>query len=228
VPPHFSETREALHRVAEHVLSPARESVNGKIALRYTFGGFGTPFFGDDTQARVQGAELIVQSRSGERRAPIGSLADAAGFIGVELGKAAETPVEPRAEQLPVDADAATFLGNWYGFVTSVLEQLRAEAGPELDGSRVQLWPEHFDVAVEFGSEADGERAGFGGSPGDPMHPEPYLYVVPWDQTRAEGEAWNSVSFKGAELAYSQLLESSAQRDIALEFFRSRLRLLVG
>src|SRR5579859_7581503 len=46
-------TRLALHRLAEHVISPARRAANGKIGLRYTRGGFGTPFFGEDVQVRV-------------------------------------------------------------------------------------------------------------------------------------------------------------------------------
>jgi hypothetical protein len=228
VPPQLVATREALHRIAEHVLSPARSAANGKIALRYTFGGFGTPYFGDDEQLRVQGDRLVAESRTGERRAAIGTLAEAAAFAGVELGAGGETPVEPRDEPLSVDPAASRFLGDWFGFGCSVLEQLRAEAGPELEASRVQLWPEHFDIAAEFGSEADGERAGFGCSPGDALHAQPYLYVVPWDQSLAEGEAWNSEAFKGAELGYAQLLEAQDPREIALEFFRSRLRLLAG
>jgi hypothetical protein len=62
-------TRIALHRLAEHVVSPARRKANGKIGLRYTRGGFGTPFFGPDLQVRVRGAELVVQDATGERAA---------------------------------------------------------------------------------------------------------------------------------------------------------------
>ncbi|MGH2906582.1 MAG: hypothetical protein ACRDKI_07410 [Solirubrobacterales bacterium] len=199
LPAALIETRLALHRLAENVISPAREKANGKIGLRFTFGGFGTPYFGDDEQLRVQGDRLIRESRAGSSE-----------------------------EQLDVDAAASAFLGDWFGFTCNVLEQLRAEAGPELEASRVQLWPEHFDLATEFGAEADGERAGYGGSPGDELHPEPYLYVVPWDQSHAEGDAWNSEAFKGAELSYAQLLESAAPRELALDFFRSRLQLLAG
>src|SRR5256885_1014850 len=72
-----------------------------------------------------------------------------------------------------VDEDAARCLADWYGFAASVLEQLRAEAPAELEPSRVQLWPEHFDMSVELGPEAAGQRAGFGCSPGDAQHPEP-------------------------------------------------------
>jgi hypothetical protein len=50
LPSTFAATRDALHEVAEQTVSPARAEVNGKIGLRYTRGGFGTPFFGDGAQ----------------------------------------------------------------------------------------------------------------------------------------------------------------------------------
>jgi hypothetical protein len=211
-------TRLALHRLAEHVLTPARQRANGKIALRYVAGGFGTPFFGDDVQVRVAGAELIVDSPRGERRAPLTSLAAAAAHVGV--------PLEIADEPLEVDEAASRFLGDWYGFAASVLEQLRAEAAPELEASRAQLWTEHFDLAVELGAEAAGARAGYGGSPGDEAHPEPYLYVVPWEASRASGDGWNAAGYAGAELSFAELLEAPDQRAAALEFFRGRLRAL--
>ena len=147
-PPSLPATRLALHRLAEHVLTPARQRANGKIALRYVAGGFGTPFFGDDVQVRVEGAELVVDSPRGERRAPLGSLAAAAAHVGM--------PLEVADEPLEVDEAASRFLGDWYGFTTSVLEQLRAEAAPELEASRAQLWTEHFDLAVELGAKDAG------------------------------------------------------------------------
>jgi hypothetical protein len=106
-----------------------------------------------------------------------------------------------------------------------VLEQLRAEALPEWEPSRVQLWPEHFDVAVEIGNEQAELRAALGGSPGDDTHPEPYLYVAPWTAP-PEGELWQAVGFPGAELSYAELLAAPDQRAAALEFFRVRLSAL--
>jgi hypothetical protein len=196
--------------VAEHVLTPARQRVNGKIALRYVAGGFGTPFFGGDVQVRVEGTELVVDSPGGERRAAITSLAAAAAHVGV--------PLEVDDEPLEVDAAASRFLGDWYGFTTSVLEQLRAEAAPGLEASRAQLWTEHFDVATELGANDAGARAGYGGSPGDELHPDPYLYVVPWDAD----------AYPGAELSHSELLEAPDQRAAALDFFRGHLSALTG
>jgi hypothetical protein len=199
LPPSFGETRVALHKVAEAVVSPARKPDN-EIALRYTRGGFGTPFFeqdGMDCQVRVEHGELVRQRGDQEEREPL--------------------PGE-------VDKVAATALGDFYGFACSVLEQLRAD---EADGdpSLVQLWPEHFDIAFELGSERAGQRANFGASPGDDDHDEPYLYVGPWT-AEVSGELWNATGFRGAELRYSELLEAEDQRRAALEFMRERYRAL--
>ena len=199
LPATFADTRKLLHEVAEAIVSPARQPAS-EIALRYTRGGFGTPFYeqdGADCQVRVEHGELVRQRENEETREP-----------------------------LPGDVDpaATTALGDFYGFACSVLEQLRAD---EADGdpSLVQLWPEHFDIAFELGSEAAGKRANFGASPGDDEHPEPYLYVGPWS-AEVSGELWNATGFKGAELAYSELLAAANQRETALEFMRERYRAL--
>jgi hypothetical protein len=144
------------------------------------------------------------------------TVGDAAAAIGFELDDT--TPLE-------VDATASRFLGDWFGFTTSVLEQLRAEARPEWEASRVQIWPEHFDAAVEIGNEQADQRAALGGSPGDASHPEPYMYVAPWT-ARPSGELWDASTFPGAELAYAELLAAPDPRAAALEFFRVRLAAL--
>ena len=86
----------------------------------------------------------------------------------------------------------------------------------------MQLWPEHFDVSVELGTEADGRRAGYGASPGDGEHPEPYMYVTPWSQPAA-GELWNATVFRGADLPLAELLDADDQRAAALDFLGTRL-----
>ncbi len=201
VPSRLVPTRVALHRLAEQVVAPARRHVNGKIGLRYTRGGFGTPFFGADVQVRVRGTELVVQDTTGERSAPITTLDAAADHIGRR-----QLPDDVQFDRTPLDVDpaAAAFLGDWYGFAASVLEELRARAGDRADPSRVQLWPEHFDLAVDLGPEAAGARAAYGLSPGDDNHPEPYLYVAPWVPP-ARGELWQASGFSGAELRYAAL-----------------------
>ena len=201
LPPGFAETRIALHKVAEAVVAPARMPAN-EASLRYTRGGFGTPFYeenGEDRQVRIQHGELIRQRGEEETSEPL-----------------------PRE----VDAAAASALGDFYGFGCSVLEQLRAD---EIDGdaSLVRLWPEHFDIAVELGSEAAGRRAAYGASPGDDDHPEPYLYVSPW-VAEVSGELWNATGYRGAELGYAELLAAEDQRRTALDFMRERYRALEG
>jgi hypothetical protein len=168
LPARFAETRASLHALAEDHIAPARQAVTGKIGLRFTYHGFGTPFFGDDRQVRVEDGVLV----DGEARTA-----------------------------LDVDADAARVLGDWYGLCASLLEQLRADATAGDAPARVQLWPEHFDLAVDLGP--DGSRAAYGGSPGDEEHAEPYLYVGPWD-AHGDDPFWNEKF--GASLSYTELL----------------------
>src|SRR5689334_15071000 len=85
LPPGFALTREAMHRLAEDVIKPAREQTSGEWTLVRTPGGFGTPVFGDDSQVRVEGVELVVREGGAERRAGIDSLAAAAEAIGPRL-----------------------------------------------------------------------------------------------------------------------------------------------
>lgn len=200
LPGGFAQTRAALHRIAEEVVSVERMPEN-EIALRFTRGGFGTPFFEldrADCQVRVEAGELVRQRGADEAREPIEG----------------------------VDLAAARALGEFYGFACSVLEEERAEEADE-DPSLLQLWPEHFDLAFELGSEAKGQRANYGASPGDEDHDEPYLYVGPWDR-EISGEPWNATAFPGAELTYAELLAAPDQRAAALDFFHERHRALCG
>ena len=120
--------------------------------------------------------------------------------------------------RLPVDPQAAAFLGDWYGFAYSVLEELRAD--PEsLDANRVQLWPEHFDAA--FDCLPQDRRATFGASPGDATIEQPYLYVIPASfATAPVSDLWNAQGFDGAVLPMAQLVDAPDQRAAALRFFR--------
>jgi hypothetical protein len=182
------------------VLAPLRHSANGRIGLRFTFHGFGTPFFGDDRQVRVEDGALL----DGDRRHQLTTLRAACDLLGTAGGAPAGvyTPTTPFDLDAPlaVDAVAATVLGHWFGFTTSLVEQLRAEADADDDPTRPQLWPEHFDLAIASGRP--GARANYGGSPGDESHPEPYLYVGPFE-TRA-GSFWNEPF--GASLSYREIL----------------------
>jgi hypothetical protein len=226
LPEAFEATRRSLHSLAEHVVTPSRYHVNGKIGLRHTFKGFGTPFFGDTRQVRVEGTELVVDRGASEEREPITTLDAAGDFVDVQPGGPNEvyrctTPCLTD-RPLVVDEAAADRIADWFGFAASVLEQLRSEALLEESPSRVQLWPEHFDIALELGDQSAAKRAGYGASPGDEEHPQPYLYVVPWVMVDDKSEWWNDAHFKGARLDYIEILEQEDQRGRALEFFRGR------
>jgi hypothetical protein len=218
-PEGLAQTRRALHKVAEHVISPTRKRANGKIGLRYTWGGFGTPFFGNNVQIRVAGDALVVQVGERVQHGRLTTLADAAEFIGYDLTR---YDLAGAHEPLQVDLESSCFLGEWYGFAASVLAQMRAESPRELQYSRVQLWPEHFDMSVELGSEQEGRRAAYGLSPGDAQHEQPYVYVTPWAGVPDDAQLWNAQGFRGAELGYGDLLAAEDQRETALAFLRER------
>jgi hypothetical protein len=208
-----------------YVISPARQRANGKMALRWTLGGIGTPFFGADEQVRIQGTDLVRQRGEQAWTEPITTLDQSAAFVldGPPDGSWAKTLDVPApgltCEELPLDVDGARFLADWYGFAWSVLEELRADAECN-EPSRVQLWPEHLDAA--FDCPLADRRATFGASPGDASSDVPYLYVSSPGNSDLSGELWNSTTFEGAALRLSDLVDSLDQRATALEFFRVR------
>jgi hypothetical protein len=221
-------TRQGWHALAEHVLAPARHRANGKIGLRYTRGGFGTPFYGDDEQVRVTGRALVVIRGEVVGWHTIKTVRAAADAVGIAPGAPADVYTPTTApeydEPLVIDSAAAAFLGDWFGFATSVLEELRASVPASDTPARVQLWPEHFDPSVDFGEEAAGHRATYGASPGDDGHELPYLYVTPW--IAQQGEFWNEGSY--ASLSLADFVSAPDQRAAALDFFATARRQLAA
>lgn len=196
VPPTLVATRRVLHRIARETVSPARQEVTGKIGLRAIPGGFGTPPFGDGRKVGVAGTWLVSKER-GE--------------------------VVSRTPLAGVDSGAALFIADWFAFGADLLRELRGIAGASAEPSMIQLWPEHFDLAVELGSSD--HRATYGFSPGDDEHREPYAYVSPW-RAPEPGPLWNATTFGGAELPYAELLAAAEPRAVALVFLRARLAAL--
>jgi hypothetical protein len=130
------------------------------------------------------------------------------------------TPTTTPDDEAPgwIDRDGAAFYAAWFGFAASVLQDLRARAQEDEEPSRVQIWPEHFDMSVEIGSEAAGRRAGFGCSPGDDEHPMPYAYVTPWGQA-PEDPYWTEPHFRGARIGWDAIAALPDQRGAVLAFF---------
>jgi hypothetical protein len=123
-PPGFAATRAALHAIAEERVSPARAAVTGRIDLRATPGGFGTPVFDGDRQLRTDGAVLVTHGRGEESREPLDGVDDA----------------------------AARWLGRWFALALHVLTEVTRDLPGEWAPSCPKLWPEHFDYAVEAGT----------------------------------------------------------------------------
>ncbi len=225
LPPSYSTTRDALHRLAVYVISPAQRLVNGEIVMRPTPGGFSTfPF--DGHVIGVAGDQLVIDGS----RQPIGSLNQAAAAVGIQpdVGQAEQFDVPPAGdldEQLAVDAVAATALGEWYAFAGDLLEELRRGAGPPDDPTPVQIWPEHFDIAVDSGDQDAGRRATYGASPGDKHHDEPYLYASPW--AGRIDPFFGDPGFKGASVLYSQIADAADPRADGVAFYEKARELVL-
>ena len=176
LPPDYVTTREGLHALAEHVLSPLRHRAEGRIGLQPTVGGFGPPL-PDGRTVEVDADRLV----DGDRSEPITTLGAAASFLDVPVGAPTDvyqpaTDADPD-RSLGIDPEAAAAIGRWFTFGRDVLAELAAAADPEDEPTEIQLWPEHFDLALSIGPE--GARVNVGASPGDGDHDEPYLYVGP-------------------------------------------------
>ena len=123
LPPDFATTRRALHRIAEERVMPPRRDVTGRIDLRATPGGFGTPVFDGDREVRTDGAALVVTGRGSEAREPLDG----------------------------VDDGAARWLGRYFALALHTLTELGRDMPREYAPSAPKLWPEHFDYAIDAG-----------------------------------------------------------------------------
>ena len=224
-------TRDALQRVATHILARARFAATGRFGLRVTPGGFGTPAFGEGVEVlRVTGIEL-VRERDGHASATAlsgATLAGLATFVGTDLSapfKAGEdsSPLGDPNEPLTIDPDIARLLADWWHLGCRAMDTASADAA---DTMAIQLWPEHFDAgtSVAVGAGAN-NRCNLGASPGDTYCDEPYLYVGPWTDTRpGDASYWNAPF--GAVVRRSELLVAPDPYAEGVSFLRRGLELL--
>ena len=213
-------TRTSWHTLAERVLAPARHHATGRIGLCPTPGGFATPpFTTPEAPGRtlsVVGNELVNATDHGSLRHTVVTLGDAAAFAGVDprsdTGVYTPTTSGETTAVLPIDPHAAGVLADWFEFGHLVLTGWSA-THPTTGPSLIQLWPEHFDLALDLGPETG--RANYGASPGDATHELPYLYVGPWVAT--DDPFWQGSTF--AALDYHDLLRAPDPVKLALDFF---------
>jgi hypothetical protein len=218
------DTRRALHTLAEHVLAPARYACTRRIGLRPVAGGFGTPPFeasdGTVQEVCVRAARLVVRRGDDEQSQPITTVRAAADFVGVPAGAPSHlyepaTPLDLDGA-LTVDPGAAEVLAEWFALGDAALDALRRRFADERPAD-VQLWPEHFDLATTI------SEVNYGASPGDESHPEPYVYVGPWDVPA--GSFWNE-SF-GASRPRAAVRDAAAAEAFFVEG-RDRVRAARG
>ena len=141
-------------------------------------------------------------------------------------------PAHPVAGGAPFAADPAALaeLARWYHDGDFLLRDLAAH---ESGATEVRCWPHHFDIAAIVYLDRDrpaesARQIGFGLSPGDQHHPEPYFYLTPWpievDVTfppLPSGGRWQRSGFTGALLLASDLLQGPAdgQEERARAYF---------
>jgi hypothetical protein len=238
--PHgFVTTRDALHRVATHVLARRRHAATGRGGLVSMPGGFGTPAFGvpgDETVLRITGDVLVLETRTAQhmrsavRRLDGASLSSLAAFVGTSLDTAFSAgptmpPLGDPDAALAVDTDATNVAAGWFHAAARALDSIVVGSGHEGDPSVVQLWPEHFDLAIDVGIGPT--RVNLGASLGDSFHDAPYAYVGPWDALRpGDPDFWNAPF--GALVGYEIIAAAPSPVAAMTGFFRRGLGLLSG
>ena len=229
LPDSFARTRAALQRVAVHIVARARDQATGRFGLRSTVGGFGTPEFSDDAiRIRVSGSLLIRESgaKSGTSTAAMSidgaNLVDLGRHAGVDLDADLDVghdtpPLGDTSEILAVADDAAEALASWFAVVSEALDRVAARLQADSAPTLVQLWPEHFDVALDAAATAE-RRANLGGSPGDGFHEAPYAYVGPWTDDRPGDQSFWNAPF-GAVLGYDEVAATADPVAALTDFF---------
>jgi hypothetical protein len=238
LPDPYVSTRDALHRVAVHVLARRRHALCGKFGLRATPGGLGTPAGGppDYEVVRTSG-RWLVRERTGKHAATVvldlgcASLGEAAAAADVDVREPFSVgrdtlPVGDVDAPLDVDDAAARALGTWYGFGSAVLDAAVTSLPEAATPAVVQVWPEHFDAGIDVSSNPTGGLT-IGASPGNGHLAEPYLYVQPWNDDRPGApDFWNATF--GAVLGYGDLLATVDPFEAGVAFARRGLMLVVG
>jgi hypothetical protein len=216
LPPRYSDTLDALHTVAEHVLATARYEAVGRLGLRSVHGGITTPTF-DGRRLEVVGGELVVYNGVDDvLREPVTTLRSAGTLAGIEPGMPATAyPPATRLDLdagLEIDPDAEAAIAAWFELVTDALGEFGA-AHVDENPTEAQLWPEHFDLAFTA------SEVNYGGSPGDAGHSGPYLYVGPfaarsgpfWNESFGASRPGSSIATVADAVAFFEAGRSAAQ-----------------
>jgi hypothetical protein len=229
----------SLHRVAVHVLARRRATVTGRFGLRPTPGGFGTPAFGDpdhEEVLRIAGPMLVRERRRADGThttvhplpgATLGELAELADVdLSAPFSVGRDTPaVGDPEEPLVVAGEAMDVLAQWLHVGALALDRLVATLAPAATPTVAQLWPEHFDLAVD--AAAGLTRVNLGVSVGDAYSAAPYAYVGPWTPDRPGDPGFWNAPF-GAMARDHELADRGDVVTALVDFFTRGLALLRG
>ena len=170
----LTQTRTALHGVAELILAGPQYVESGDIRLRVVADGLATVA---EPDLRLEGGALVGPLGRHPLR---GTYAEAASAVGVTARRLDDVyrdgPGIRPEDEIEVDAEAVAALLHAFSVGDAALRSFAPQEEPV-------LWPEHFDVGISVG------EVNYGLSPGDASLPEPYAYVGPW--TARTGEFWN-------------------------------------
>ncbi len=191
---HQTNTRNALHSVAEWLLAGPQYKQTGTIRLSVANASIAT----QDGGTSLDKDGLTVALDDNVRQIPWGSTV-------AEMGEAAKiTPTVPQElyddhaplgvdDTLVVDPSVVESHINWF-------EQGR-DAMLDFHPAEIPvLWPEHFDLGITV------DEVNYGISLGDGYHQLPYAYVGPWRVP--EGPFWNAPF--GAVRGQSELPDAAA------------------
>lgn len=210
LPSAFAATRRSLHLLHFYALSYARQQSDGEVWLLPAPDGIATPTF-DGRVLAVRGTDLVEEVDGVEtRREPISTLRAGLAFAGVEFDRPRgerndiEVP-DDLDEVLEVDGHSVEVLAEWFLLGARVLGDLLATA-EDASETTIRLWGEHFDLAIETGSEDRRRRASVGFAPGDEHIDEPYAYVAPWWKDETARLLPGTESFGGVAIRWSELV----------------------
>ena len=216
------------HTVAEHVVAPARHRANGKIGLRFTRGGFGTPFFrtaaGVDEQVRVDGGELVVVRGADRRRVADHDVA-ARGRGGRHRARRAARRVHAQHTARSRRAACRRRARRDRAGRLVRVRVLGARGAPGRCGSAPRTrracscGPSTSTCPSTSATTARGGRgARSARRPATTSTPSP-TSTSRTGPSVPDDPFWNDHAFAGASLAYSELLAAPDQRAAALDFF---------
>ena len=188
---------------------------------------------------------LIITSENERRSVPLEGQS-AAGFCTETLDLLAELGIEPAiersqfADDTPGVYDETAVSRFWDAFVQidAILKQFRA--GFRRESSPVQLWPHHFDLAVNWFSgrlvpdqdpddpEYADEQMNFGFVTGDSAIADPYFFATAYPEPDAftaqplpADAYWHTEGFSGAILPYAALVGAPQPRQKLLNFLKA-------